>query len=75
MLGTMISLPHNHMEMALSLLLGCSDPGFEDMFCFFYELAVEIYCVAGDTVGGVVFAEDVVRGLFIVLIYFCGVLF
>lgn len=75
MLGTVIPLPHNNMQMTLSLLLRRPNPGFEDMFRFFYELAVEIYGITGNAIGGIVFAEDVVGGLFIVLIYFCGVLF
>lgn len=61
--------------MTLALRLCSTNARFENMFCFFYELAVEIYCVAGDAVGGVVFAEDILGGLFVVLVYFCGVLF
>lgn len=61
--------------MTLSLLLRSLYPRFKNMFRFFDELAVQIYRIAWHTVGGVVFTENVVGGLFVVLVYFGGVLF
>lgn len=60
MVCTMIPFAHNNMQMTLSLLLRRPDPRLKNMFRFFYELAVQVYCVAGDAVGGVVLAEYVV---------------
>jgi hypothetical protein len=61
--------------MRLSLLLRSPDPRFEDLFCFFYELAMQVYSIARDAIDRIVFAEDVVGGLFVVLVYFGSVLF
>lgn len=75
MINTMVPLPHNHMQMILSLLLRISDPLLQYPFCFFYELPVEINGVVCDAAGRVVFAEYVVGGLVVVGVHFGGVRF
>ena len=57
------------MQMALSPLSRNPDSLFQDIFSLFYEQAVEINGIARDTALGVVFPEDVVARLVVVLVH------
>ena len=53
-----VALSYNDMQMCLVLRSRLLYPRFEDVFCFFHELTVQVYCVSSDTSLGVVFTED-----------------
>ena len=61
------------MQMGLSPPSSGRDPLLEDPLSFLDKLPVEIDCVLGDAPRGVVFTEDVVGGLVVVLVHQGGV--
>jgi hypothetical protein len=70
MVSAVVALAHNDMQMALSSLSRDPDPLFQDIFGLFYEQAMEINGITRDTALGVVFSEDVVARLIVVLVHF-----
>lgn len=73
MVDRVVTFADDDMKMRLAILLGVLDALGDNLFCFFDELAVEIYGIAIDAADGIVLAEDIVRGLFVELIGFGGV--
>jgi hypothetical protein len=63
--NTMIPLPHNNVQMPLPRLLRVPDALLQYLLCFLDELAVQVDGVGVDAADGVVFAENVLRGLFV----------
>ena len=77
MLPTVVSFAYNHVQVFLTLRDSGSYPCFENLFCLFDILPVEVYTIGRNTVHGVVGAEDELRGLFVVggclgLVLFAG---
>jgi hypothetical protein len=70
MIDGVVSLADDHVEMRLSVLLGVADALLEDLLGLFDKLAVQVDSVAGDFSYSVVFAEDELRGLLVVLVGF-----
>jgi hypothetical protein len=70
MVPAVVAFTHNDMQMALSSLSRNPDSLFQDIFGLFYEQAVEVNGIARDTTLGVVFPEDVVARLIVVLVHF-----
>jgi len=62
---TVVPLAHNDVQMPLARLLRVSDALFEDFFRFLDELAVQVDGVRVYAAHGVVFAENVLGGLFV----------
>jgi hypothetical protein len=60
-----VSLADNNVQMPLACLLRVADALLEDFFGFFDELAVQVDRVRVDAAYGVVFAENVFRGLLV----------
>lgn len=58
------------MEMCLALLLGISDPVLQDILCLLHKLSMQINRVICDSALRIVLAENVIRGLFVVLVHF-----
>ena len=63
------------MQMRLACGLSVFDPLFQDVFCLFNELSVQVNGVAVDSADGIVLAEDEVGGLLVVLIHHGAVSF
>lgn len=57
------------MQMRLPVLLRIANSRLENVFCLFYKLPVQINRVVRDTPCGIILAEDVIRGLFIVVVH------
>ena len=70
-----VSLADDHVQVRLAVLLGVADALLEDLLGLFDELAVQVDGVAVDFADGVVFAEDELGGLLIVLVGFGCVCF
>jgi hypothetical protein len=68
-----VSLADDHVQVRLAVLLGVANALLEDLLGLFDELAVKINGVAVDFADGVVFAEDELGGLLVVLVGFGGV--
>ena len=68
-----VAFAHNDVQMAFSSLSRNPDPLFQNILGFFYEQAVEVNGVARDSALGVVFPEDVVARLTVVLVHLRGV--
>lgn len=68
--GRVVSLADNDVQVILSVLLGVADALLEDFLGFFDELAVQVDGVAVDFSYGVVLAEDEFGGLLVVLVGF-----
>ena len=65
-----VSLADDHVEVRLAVLLGVADALLEDLLGFFDELAVQVDSITVDFADGVVFAEDELGGLLVVLVGF-----
>ena len=65
----MVALAHNDMQMRLPILLCISYPLFQDIFCLFYELSVQVDRVVRDSTGRIVLAEDIVGCLLVELVH------
>ena len=65
-----VALSYYDVQMRLVLRSRLLYSRFEDVFCFFYELAVQVYCVSGYASLCVVLEEDEFAGLLIQLL--CG---
>jgi len=65
-----VSLSDDDVQVPLAGLLRVADALLEDLFGFFNELAVQVDGIRVYAADGVVFAEDVLRGLFVVLVCF-----
>lgn len=65
----MVALTDNDVKMGLAIRLVRANPLLEDSLRFFDELAVEIDAVRFDATRGVVFAEDVLGCLAIVVVH------
>jgi hypothetical protein len=63
--NTMIPFTHNNVQMPLPRLLRVPDALLQYLLCFLDELAVQVDGVGVDAADGVVFAENVLRGLFV----------
>jgi hypothetical protein len=63
--NTMVPLPHNNVQMPLPRLLRVPDALLQDFFRFLDELAVQVDGVGVHAADGVVFAENVLGGLFV----------
>lgn len=74
-IGTVIALAHNDVQMRLTSLLGISYPLLYYLLCFLHILPVQVYSVAGDLTDSVVFSKDVLAGLLVVRIGLGGMLF
>jgi hypothetical protein len=70
MVDGVVSLADDHVEMRLSVLLGVADALLEDLLGLLDKLAVQIDGVARDFSYSVVFAEDELGGLLVVLVGF-----
>jgi len=70
MVPAMVAFAHNDMQMAFSPLPGNPDPLFQNILGLFYEQAVEVNGIASHAALGVVFPEDVVARLVVVLVHF-----
>ena len=64
-----------HVEVSLACGLSVSDALLENILGFFDELAVQINGVSIDPADGIIFPEDVVGRLFVVLVHHCAVSF
>lgn len=69
-----VALADDDVEVGLALLSGDSDSFLEHVFCFFYEETVQVNCVAVNAPLGIVFPEDEVACLAVVLLHLFGVL-
>lgn len=65
-----VSLADDHVEVRLAVLLGVANTLLEDLLGFFDELAVQVDRVAIDFSNSIVFAEDELGGLLVVLVGF-----
>lgn len=72
MVRAVVAFAHNHMKVSLAGALCVANPLLENFFCLFDELPVQINGVACDFSYGIVLAEDVLRGLFVVLVGLCS---
>lgn len=75
MVGGVVSLANDHVQMRLSTLLGVADALLENLLGFFDVLAVQVDGIAVDFAHGVVLAKDKLRGLLVVLVGFGSVRF
>lgn len=73
MASTVVSFADNHVQVRLAVLSGVADALLENLLCFFDELAVEIDGVGVDLAHGVVFTENELGGLSVVVVGFGGV--
>lgn len=64
-----------HMQMRLSGTLRISNPLLQDPFRLLHILSMQIDRVAIDSPDGIVFTENVIRGLLIVRVHHCAVAF
>ena len=71
--NAVVAFADDDVQMSLARLLRVADALFEDLFGFFDELAVQVDGVRVDAADGVVFAENVLRGLFVQFVCFGGV--
>ena len=72
---TMISHPHNNMQMRLPRTPCVLYPLLKNILRFLDELPMQIDCVGWDAPLSVVLAEYEFRGLFVVLLHACAVVF
>jgi hypothetical protein len=75
MVDGMVALANDDMKMALALCLRGANTFLQDILCFFDKLAMKVDCVIGNLSVCVVLTEYVLRGLLVVLLHLCGVLF
>jgi hypothetical protein len=75
MSGAVVSLADNDMQMAFSALARSAYPLFERIFGFFYEESVQVNRIAFDATLGVVFAENKIACLAVVVVHLCGMRF
>ena len=68
----MVPFAHNHMQMGLACALCVADSLLKNVFCFLDELTMQIDSVACDFSDGIVFTEDLLRGLLVVLVGLCS---
>jgi len=71
--GTVVALANDDVQMRLPRLLGVADALLEDLLGLLDELAVQVDGVGVDAADGVVFAENVLGRLFVVVVCFGGV--
>lgn len=71
----MVSFADNDMQMRLPSCFGASYPLLEYVFCFFHELAVQVYGILRNTSWRIVLPEDEVGSLFVVLCHFSAMFF
>ena len=64
---------HIHVQMRLPRALRISDPLLEDLLRLLDKLPVQIYRVPVHAAHRIVFPENIVRGLFVVLVHHCAV--
>ena len=70
--GTVVALANDDVQMRLPGLLGVADALLEDLLGLLDELAVQVDGVGVDAADGVVFAENVLGRLFVVVVCFGG---
>lgn len=73
-IGRVVSFADNDVKMSLAVLLGVLDALGDYLLGLLDELAVQVNRVRVHAANGIVLAEDVVRGLLVVVVCFGGVL-
>lgn len=68
--GAVVTLPYDHMQMGLASLLRVADSLLDDGFCLFNVLAVQVDRVPGNFANGIVFSEDVFGRLLVDVVCF-----
>jgi hypothetical protein len=72
MIRAVIAFAYNDVEVGLAGALCVANSLLQNLFCLFDELPMQVNGIACDFSDGIVLAEDVLRGLFVVLVGLCS---